>query len=106
MRVVIYESESGDCPFRLWLDSVGDSLILQRIRMRILRIEEGNLGDHKYLGEDVYELRMTFGGGIRIYFGIYNNKVVLLLTGGNKNSQQRDIKKARSLWQNFLEKNR
>ncbi len=106
MRVSIYESESGDSPFKLWFHSIGDSLILQRIRMRILRIEEGNLGDHKYLGEDVYELRMTFGGGIRIYYGIYNNEVVLLLTGGNKNSQQRDIIKARSLWQKFLEKNR
>ena len=102
MKVVIYRDESGDSPFRFWLSSLRDKLLVERISLRMFRIGEGNFGDHKYLQNGVWELRMTFGGGIRIYYGIHGNEVVLLLNGGDKSSQQRDIKKQVKLWQNFI----
>lgn len=103
MKVLIYENGKGESPFKLWLSSVQDSLVLARIHMRILRIEEGNLGDYKHVGNNVYELRMTFGGGIRIYFGMVRKELVLLLLGGNKKSQRSDILKAQKLWLNYME---
>ncbi len=103
MRVVIYVDEQQFSPFEFWLTSLQDKVIKERIFTRLDRIAEGNFGDHKFIAEGVWELRMNFGGGIRIYYGIYNYEVVLLLTGGNKNSQQRDIKKAVVFWKAYVE---
>lgn len=93
-------------PFQYWLSSLKDQGLVERIWMRILRIEEGNFGDHKYLCDGVWELRMTFGGGIRIYYAIHKNEVVLLLQGGNKHFQNRDINKAIENWHCFLGANK
>jgi putative addiction module killer protein len=103
LNVIVYKSKSGDSPFEYWLTSLQDKSLVGRIWRRIIRIQEGNLGDHKYISSGVWELRMSFGGGIRIYYGIHQNKIVLLLSGGNKGSQQRDILKAVKIWQMFLE---
>jgi len=62
---------------------------------------QGNFGDHKPVGEGVYELRLFFGPGYRIYFSKHGNTVVLLLCGGNKSSQRDDIEKARQYWGEF-----
>lgn len=70
----------------------------RRIRKRILRIEDGNLGDYKSLGDGVFELRFFFGAGYRVYFGIIGETVVLLLCGGDKSTQNKDIKKAKEIW--------
>ena len=67
------------------------------------RLEVGNYGDHKSVGNGVFELRLPFGPGYRIYFGEVNNTIVLLLTGGDKTSQSDDINKAVSFWQEFKE---
>lgn len=70
----------------------------RRIRKRLLRIESGNLGDYKSIGEGVFELRFFFGSGYRIYFGFSGETVVLLLCGGDKSSQTKNIEKAKIIW--------
>ena len=96
-EVEIYSDEKGNSPFEEWLESIaaGDGL---RIRKRLLRIEDGNLGDHKAVGEGVFELRFFFGPGYRVYFGFNGLTVVLLLLGGNKSSQTKDIARAKEFW--------
>lgn len=62
----------------------------------------GNLGDCKSIGDGVFELRISFGPGYRVYFGQDGPKVVVLLCGGDKRSQKRDIAKAKLLWMEYL----
>ena len=63
-----------------------------------MRLENGNFGDCKPVGEGVWELRMDFGPGYRVYYAIENKKLVLLCYGGDKNTQSPDIKKAIERW--------
>lgn len=70
----------------------------RRIRKRLLRIENGNLGDYKSVGDGVFELRFFFSSGYRVYFGFDGETIVLLLCGGDKSSQAKDIKKAKDIW--------
>lgn len=64
---------------------------------------EGNFGDYQYLGDAVFELRIDYGPGIRIYFALDGIEVVVILVGGDKSTQGRDIKKAKELWRQYLE---
>jgi len=73
-----------------------------RVQVRILRVEAGNLGDHKSVGEGVMEIRLDFGPGYRVYFGIDGGTIVILLTGGDKSGQRKDIKQAQKLWAEYL----
>ena len=100
--IVIYRTKSNHEPFVDWLNNIKDSRIRRRIIRRILRLEEGNYGDFKAVGDGVLELRLFFGPGYRIYFGEIGDEVVLLLLGGIKDSQSRDISKAKAYWQDFL----
>jgi putative addiction module killer protein len=103
LKVIIYEDEQQFRPFDYWILSLRDKVLKQRILARIDRLYERNFGDHKYIDDGVWEMRMTFGGGIRIYYGIHKDEIVLLLNGGDKSTQQRDIKKAILFWQKYLE---
>ena len=87
---------NGKAPITEWLNSL-DGSFRKRINQRILRIEEGNFGDHKKLSEDISELRFDFGKGYRIYYTEINGKVVLLINGGDKSEQSKDIEKAQKL---------
>jgi putative addiction module killer protein len=97
-----YVSAEGKNYFREWLDSLA-VIVIARIQARILRIETGNLGDHKPVGEGVWEARIMFGPGYRIYFGKEGRSIILLLLGGDKSSQARDIRKAQQLWNEYYE---
>ena len=83
--------------FDKWLRKLKDASVKIKILARLARVENGNFGDHKQLGEDLFELRMFFGSGFRIYYTIRNRRLVLLLVGGNKSTQGKDIKKAETL---------
>ena len=83
----IYRDPNGREPFTEWLKSLRDQRTRKRIQNRIARIESGNLGDHKLVGDGVLELRLQFGSGYRIYFGEVDNTIILLLCGGDKSSQ-------------------
>lgn len=61
---------------------------------RLARVENGNFGDYKQISPSLFELRVFFGSGLRIYYTIQHDRVVFLLAGGNKSSQEKDIEKA------------
>lgn len=88
-----YEISSTEM-FDKWFGNLKDRTAKNRILARLSRIENGNFGDFKTLSDNLLELRFTFGGGIRIYYTIKNTQVVLLLNGGNKSNQSKDIQRA------------
>ena len=104
MKMIIRENISADGRnyFREWLDSLTIP-VRARIQARVLRFETGNLGDHKSVGEGLWEARLMFGPGYRIYFGKEGRLIILLLLGGDKSSQARDIRKAQGLWNEYFE---
>ena len=97
-----YLSADGRSYFQEWLDSLPVP-VRARIQARIFRFETGNLGDHMSVGEGVWEARVMFGPGCRVYFGKEGRSIILLLLGGDKSSQAGDIRKARQLWKEYLE---
>lgn len=84
--------------FAKWLKRLKDLDAKSRINLRIRRIAlTGNLGDYKLVEDGVYELRINYGPGYRMYFAQRGKEIILLLIRGDKSSQQRDIKKAKEL---------
>jgi len=71
------------------------------VRVRLNRLRLGNFGDCKFVGDGVHELRIAYGPGYRVYFGREGNFVVILLSGGDKGSQTRDITKAKEFWLDY-----
>jgi putative addiction module killer protein len=100
--LAIYETDHGDRPFKNWLNSIRDKSTVARINARVLRIQFGNFGDTKSVGRGVMELRLAFGSGYRIYYALDGDKLVVLLTGGDKSSQDKDIKTAHEYWNDYL----
>ena len=92
--------------FQEWFDSLKDKRAKDEVRKRIARIELGNFGDHHPItgGKGISELRITYGPGYRIYYGETETAIILLLCGGDKSSQRKDIKKAKECWQLYLDK--
>lgn len=80
--------------FENWIRALRDRTTRLRIHDRLLRMESGNLGDAKAVGEGVMEIRFHFGPGYRVYFTRQGDTLVILLMGGDKSSQDRDIQKA------------
>ena len=93
-KVKIYKNELGIELVTEWIESL-DRIVILRIYERIKRLRKGNLGDYKKLGDGLCELRMPFGPGYRIYFFEVNGLEVILLCGGSKARQQKDIVRAR-----------
>jgi putative addiction module killer protein len=83
--------------FNQWLSKLKDKTIKNQLLSRLARVENGNFGDTKALSADLFELRCFFGGGIRVYYTLRSQQVVLLLAGGDKSSQDRDIEKANAI---------
>lgn len=99
--VIFYRNAAGSEPFSDWLNSLRDSVARRRILTRLRRLEQGNYGDFKAIGSGVNELRFFFGAGYRVYFGEDGDTLVVLLCGGNKSSQRRDIEQAQAYWQEY-----
>jgi len=100
--LLIFETGDGKLPFEEWLNKLRDLRTRAVIRKRLDRIGLGNLGDAKSVGKGVSELRIDVGPGYRVYFGEDKGVVVVLLCGGDKNTQERDIKRAQGYWQEYL----
>ena len=83
--------------FLRWLSGLRDKRVQAQILVRIDRAEEGNFGDRRSVGGGVSELRVNVGQGYRIYYVIRQRRIVILLCGGDKASQQRDIRRARQM---------
>jgi putative addiction module killer protein len=94
-----YKTPDGGEPFEEWFVSLKDKNAKAKILERINRVRLGNFGDCKSLGESIFELRIHYGPGYRIYFGDLDGVIVILLCGGTKRTQNRDINKAREYWQ-------
>lgn len=88
--------------FSTWLHEL-DASPRSRILVRIRRVEHGNFGDWKAVGEGISELRIDFGPGYRVYFARHGNTVVVLLAGGDKSTQAADIRRAKGIWRDFKE---
>ncbi len=98
IKIREYITPDGKSPFEEWLLGLRDKKARAKVLIRLDRIAKGNFGDYKYLREGVYELRLTYGKGIRVYYGKEEETVILLLCGGDKSTQTRDIKKAIEYW--------
>lgn len=101
--IIAYVDEYGNEPYTQWLSGLKDRKAQERIKIRIRRLESGLYGDCESVGEGVMELRMFFGSGYRVYFGEDEGNIIILLCGGDKGSQSRDIKIAKAYWKEYKE---
>ena len=101
-QLKIYTTKDGKKPFIEWLESLEDKTIKHRTEERLDRVALGNLGDHKFISNGVYELRLAFAPGYRIYYANEGSAIILLLCGGNKSTQKKDIKKAITYLKDYL----
>jgi putative addiction module killer protein len=99
--IKIYVARDGRTPYEDWFGELADTLIRAIVDARLARVRRGLLGDTKPTGSGVFELRIDHGPGFRIYFG-QDRKNVILLCGGTKATQKRDIGLARAFWIDFL----
>jgi putative addiction module killer protein len=99
-KIKKYVTADGVCPFDEWFEQL-DFTLQARIDVRFDRVSLGNFGDYKSIEGGVFELRFQFGAGYRVYFGLDGNQVMLLLIGGSKKTQKKDIKKALHLWKAY-----
>jgi putative addiction module killer protein len=83
--------------FSAWLHGLRDANAVARIVARIRRMEQGNPGDVRSVGEGVMEMRVPYGPGYRVYYLHRGAQIVILLCGGDKRTQQQDIKRAQTL---------
>ena len=95
-----YLDASGRSPFGEWFADL-DAAAAAKVTVAVARIEQGNLSNVKTVGEGVLEYRIDFGPGYRVYFGRDGDVLVILLGGGTKKRQQRDIETARACWADY-----
>lgn len=102
IKIIIYSTSNGTEPYSIWEDKL-DNKARATIKNRLNRVRLGNLGDTKKIkgGEGIWELRIDYGPGYRVYFGKEDTTIVILLTGGDKGSQERDISKAKRYWDDY-----
>jgi len=103
-EIFIFRDRSARSPYLEWLHGL-DWNMQERILIRVARLKWGQFGDFKPLDAGLYELRLFFGPGYRVYFGERRGNLVLLLSGGDKSTQKSDIKAAKEYWKSYLEDN-
>ncbi len=103
-EILVYKTADGKCPYDLWFTRL-DKANQARIYKRLERLVEGNRGDCKKIDTDISELRFNFGSGYRIYFTETDEIIVILLCGGDKSTQTRDIEKAKIYLKDLTERN-
>ncbi|MBP9865278.1 MAG: type II toxin-antitoxin system RelE/ParE family toxin [Candidatus Omnitrophica bacterium] len=101
-QIFLYQTVAGHIPFEEWLEALIDQTARAKIRVRLGRLSDGHWGDFKSVGHGVFELRIHWGPGYRVYFGLRGIDFVILLSGGDKRRQQDDIQKAQDYWQDYL----
>lgn len=98
-----YLTATNKKPFKEWVDGL-DSVIRAKIRVRLDRVRLGNLGKNRNVGAGVYELKIDYGPGYRVYYALSGKTVVLLLLGGDKSTQEKDILQAKTYWEYHKER--
>jgi putative addiction module killer protein len=105
-EVQLYVTEDGHVPFEAWLNGLRDLKTKATVDARIARLRLGLLGNAREVGEGVHELKIDFGPGYRVYFANIGRTIIILLSGGDKSTQKRDIKKAKTYWADFQRRHR
>jgi putative addiction module killer protein len=100
-KVAIYETSDGKIPYQEWFNALRDKRTKALVLNRIDRVGLGNFGNCRSVGLGVYELKIYHGPGIRVYFGLEGSEVVILLCGGDKSTQSKDISTAHKLWMEY-----
>ena len=103
-ELVAYRTREGRTPFNEWLDELDDQNVVARVLARLARVRRGNLGDCKSVGEGVSELRVDYGPGYRVYFAQKGQTLVILLCGGDKRRQEKDIQRAKQYWHDYKQR--
>lgn len=100
MRIVEYTDSGGRSPFGTWFERL-DAPAASKVTVALARMEGGNLSNAKSVGSGVFEYRIDWGPGYRIYFGQFGTEIVVLVGGGTKQRQQRDIREAVERWADY-----
>jgi putative addiction module killer protein len=100
-RLVLYETIDGKCPWHEWFYQLPDRKAQAALDARLLRLQRGHFGDCTGVGEGIFELRIHYGPGYRVYFGEDGDSLVVLLYGGSKRTQKRDISRAKAYWADY-----
>jgi putative addiction module killer protein len=100
LDVKYYETRIGTSPFRKWRQGIRDAKARQAVDARIARFRTGNLGVSRSVGEGVSESKIDLGPGYRIYYAI-DGQMIVLLCGGDKSTQDEDIRRAKSFWEDY-----
>ena len=100
-EIYYYQTALGRRSFVEWLEGLTDMQARARISARLARVAAGNPGDVEPVGEGVSELRIDWGPGYRVYFARTGKVIVLLLCGGNKSTQQKDIENAKAFYKDY-----
>ena len=101
MEIRYYQTTAGKQPFVEWMQGLADRQARTRIELRLARVAVGIFGDVEPVGEGVLELRLDWGPGYRVYFSRLGQVIVLLLCGGDKRTQQKDIKRAKAYFKDY-----
>lgn len=104
-KIYYYERDDGRCPFTEWRDSLKDQVFLDAWQKRLLRIRLGLLGKCSSVGEGVLEFKFDIGPGYRIYFAEWGRSIVVILLGGDKSTQAKDVEQAKRSWKEFRSAN-
>jgi putative addiction module killer protein len=103
-ELLAYRTREGRIPFNEWLDELDDQNIVARVLARMAWVRRGNLGDARSVGEGVSELRVDYGPGYRVYFAQKGQTLVILLCGGDKRTQEKDIQRAKQYWHDYKQR--
>ena len=95
-----YVDYEGGSPYAKWFNSL-NAPAAAKVVTALVRMEQGNMSNTKRVGSGVFECRIDFGPGYRVYFGKDGNTLIILLRGGTKKRQQNDIQKARTIWKDY-----
>src|SRR5262245_25033495 len=106
MEIRHYLTASGRDPYQEWLDKLKDLTARVAIQRRADRVATGHFGEHKFLQEGVWELKIDPGPGYRVYYAQARSTVVLLLCGGSKRTQAADIARAVCYWQDYQQRSK
>ena len=100
----MYVTRTGSVPFEEWLQGLRDARARARIRARLARVRLGNLGDAHAVSGGVWELRIDYGPGYRVYYAQSGPATLLLLCGGDKTTQAADIRQAQTYWTEYQQR--
>jgi len=102
--LIHYADADGKDHFGRWLDSLSDVQAQARVSARLIRLHRGNFGDCRAVGEGVWEIRIDWGPGYRVYYAIAGKQAILLCEGGDKRTQATDIQRAIARWKDWQQR--